>query len=207
VKTDANFLSKAERNELLKIARDGLEEHRVARRANALLLLDEGMGYGQVAKVLFLDDSTVRLWRKAFAEGGVDNLIMFDLKGGFCALTVEQVEELREWATVTLPRTTAEIGAFVKQQFGVDYGRSGLIKLLARIDFVWRKPEAVPAKSDAQAQRAFIERHEDLRNSLGPDEALSTRTPSTPPTKSNTPDSGSRATRAARYPPTPGASG
>ncbi len=172
MKTDANFLSKAERNELLKIARDGLEEHRVARRANALLLLDEGMGYGQVAKVLFLDDSTVRLWRKAFAEGGVDNLIMFDLKGGFCALTVEQVEELREWATVTLPRTTAEIGAFVKQQFGVDYGRSGLIKLLARIDFVWRKPEAVPAKSDAQAQRAFIERHEDLRNSLGPDEAI-----------------------------------
>jgi hypothetical protein len=47
-----------------------------------------------------------------------------------------------------------------------------LIKLLARIDFVWRKPEAVPAKSDAKAQRAFIERHEKLRNSLGPDETI-----------------------------------
>ena len=172
MKTDANFLSKAERSELLKIARDGLEEHRVARRANALLLLDGGMGYGQVAKVLFLDDSTVRLWRKAYAEGGVDHLIMFDLKGGFSALSAEQVEEVRAWATEALPGSTSQVGAFIKERFGVDYGRSGLIKLLARIDFVWRKPEAIPAKTDAKAQEAFIERHDNLRDHLGPDEAI-----------------------------------
>ena len=172
VKADANFLSNADRSGLFKIARDGLEEHRVARRANALLLLDKGWSYATVSEALLIDDSTLRLWRKAFAEGGVDNLIMFDLKGGFCALAAAQIEELREWATQTLPRTTAEVGAFVKENFGVDYGRSGLIKLLARIDFVWRKPEAVPAKSGAKAQRAFIERHEKLRNSLGPDETI-----------------------------------
>jgi hypothetical protein len=40
VKTEADFLSTAERSELLKIARDGLEKHRVARRANAILPLD-----------------------------------------------------------------------------------------------------------------------------------------------------------------------
>jgi len=172
VKTDANFLSKAERSELLKIARDGLEEHRIARRANALLLLDKGWSYAHVAEALLLDDSTLRLWRKAFGEGGVDNLMMFDLKGGHCALTFAQVEELRDWATRTLPRTTAEVGSFAKQRFNVDYGRSGLIKLMGRIGFVWRKPEAVLVKSDAAAQRAFIEQHEKLRNSLGPDEAM-----------------------------------
>jgi transposase len=147
VKTERKFLSEAERSELLEIARDGLEEHRVARRANALLLLDDGMGYGEIARVLFLDDSTVRSWRKAYREGGVDNLIMFDLKGGLCALTGEQVEKLRGWAALALPRTTAQVGAFVKAEFGVDYGRSGLIKLMGRISFVWRKPEAIPANS------------------------------------------------------------
>jgi len=81
VKADANFLSNAERSGLFKIARDGLEEHRVARRANALLLLDKGWSYATVSEALLIDDSTLRLWRKAFAEGGVDNLIMFDLKG------------------------------------------------------------------------------------------------------------------------------
>jgi transposase len=172
MKTNPHFLGHAERSELLEIARDGLEEHRIARRANAILLLDKGMSFGQVADVLFLDDSTVRLWRKAFAEGGVDNLMMFDLKGGHCALTAAQIEDLRDWATRTLPRTTAEVGAIVKERFGVDYGRSGLIKLMGRIGFVWRKPEAVPAKSDARARRAFIERHEKLRNSLGSDETI-----------------------------------
>ncbi len=39
----AGFLSPAERAELIELARDGLVEHRVARRANALLLLDRGM--------------------------------------------------------------------------------------------------------------------------------------------------------------------
>jgi transposase len=136
------------------------------------VLLDDGWDYGAISRALLLDDSTVRLWRKAYAEGGVDGLLLFDLKGGQSALSAEQVEELRVWATKALPGSTAEVGAFVKARFDVDYGRSGLIKLLARIDFVWRAPEAIPAKSDAQAQRAFIERHEDLRNSLGPDETI-----------------------------------
>ena len=91
MKTDANFLSKVERSELLKIARDGLEEHRVARRANAMILLDDGWDYGAISRALLLDDSTVRLWRKAYAEGGVDGLLLFDLKGGQSALSAEQV--------------------------------------------------------------------------------------------------------------------
>jgi len=172
VKTEPNFLSGCERDELLKIVRDGLEEHRVARRANAILLLDGGMGFVEVAKVLFLDDSTVRLWRSAYRKGGVDNLIMFDLKGGQCALSAEQIEELRVWATNTLPGSTGEVGAFVKARLSVDYGRSGLIKLMGRIGFVWRAPEAIPAKTDAKAQAAFIERHDNLRNHLGPDETI-----------------------------------
>jgi hypothetical protein len=35
------FLSGQERTELVGLVRDGLAEHRAARRANALLLLDE----------------------------------------------------------------------------------------------------------------------------------------------------------------------
>lgn len=172
MKTESKFLGERERQELLKIARDGLEEHRVARRANAVLLLDKGWSYGEVAEALLLDDSTIRDWRKAYGEGGLDNLVMFDLKGGFCALTADQVEELRVWATQALPGSTAEVGAFVKARFCIDYGRSGLIKLLARIGFVWRKPEAIPAKTDAKTQTAFIERHDNLRDHLGPDESI-----------------------------------
>ena len=61
---------------------------------------------------------------------------------------------------------------FILERFGIDYGRSGLIKLMNRLGFEWKKPESVPGKIDAETQRKFIAAHEDLRNSLGPDEAV-----------------------------------
>ena len=59
-----NFLTTADRLELLSCVKRQREDHGVARRANALLLLDDGMSCSQIAKVLFLDDDTVRSWHK-----------------------------------------------------------------------------------------------------------------------------------------------
>ena len=172
MKARGNFLSKTELADLEKIARDGLEEHRIARRANAIILLDRGMKFEDVAQNLLIDDSTVRAWRGAFEDGGVEAIVMFDLKGGFSPLSSLQYDELCAWATEILPTSTTEVGKFVKERFGVDYTRSGLIKLMNRIGFDWQKPEAVPGRIDADAQKKFINAHEDLRNSLMPDEAI-----------------------------------
>src|SRR5271165_6180563 len=130
------------------------------------------MRFEKVAKVLFVDDSTVRAWLKEFQEGGVEALVLFDLKGGACALSPIQLDELDAWATETLPMSTTEIGQFILERFGLDYGRSGIIKLMNRRGFDWKKPESVPGKIDTETQRKFIAAHEDLRNSLGPDEAV-----------------------------------
>ena len=172
MKARGNFLSETELADLEKIARDGLEEHRIARRANAIILLNRGMKFEDVAQNLLIDDSTVRAWRGAFEDGGVEAIVMFDLKGGFSPLSSLQYDELCAWATEILPTSTTEVGKFVKERFGVDYTRSGLIKLMNRIGFDWQKPEAVPGKIDAEAQQKFINAHEDLRNSLGPDETV-----------------------------------
>ena len=141
MKTNRNFLSAADRADLVKIVRDGLEEHRIVRRANAILLLDKGWSYAEVAEALFLDDSTIRIWLKEFQEGGVEAIVLFDLKGGTGRLSPLQIDELRAWATEVLPTSTTEIGQFILDRFGFDYGRSGLIKLMNRIGFDWKKPE------------------------------------------------------------------
>jgi len=54
VKTNRNFLSAADRVDLVAIAKDGLEENRVSRRANAVLLLDRGWSFAAVAEALFM---------------------------------------------------------------------------------------------------------------------------------------------------------
>ena len=56
------FLDSASRRDLIELARDGSAEHRLARRANALLLLDQGMSCQSIAAVLFLDGDTIRTW-------------------------------------------------------------------------------------------------------------------------------------------------
>jgi hypothetical protein len=44
------FLTAEERQDLTELARDGLAEHRLARRANALVLLDRGMSCARPAE-------------------------------------------------------------------------------------------------------------------------------------------------------------
>ena len=50
---EPQFPQPADRAILLEIARDGLEEHRIARRANAILLLDNGWSFAEVAEAPF----------------------------------------------------------------------------------------------------------------------------------------------------------
>ena len=69
-----NFLSPEDRADLIALARDGSCAHRLARRANALVLIDDGWSCARVASALFLDDDTIRRWHALFLEDGLEGL-------------------------------------------------------------------------------------------------------------------------------------
>jgi Winged helix-turn helix len=68
------FLDPELRRDLIDLGRDGSVAHRLARRANALVLLDDGMSCGDVARVLLLDDDTVRTCYRLYQEDGIEEL-------------------------------------------------------------------------------------------------------------------------------------
>ena len=68
----SNFLSLEDRRELLACVKRQREDHGVARRANALLLLDDGKSCVEIAQVLYLDDDTVRGWHKQYLSESWD---------------------------------------------------------------------------------------------------------------------------------------
>jgi transposase len=68
------FLSEEDRKALIALARDGSSPGRVTRRANALVLLDDGMSCQQVARVLLFDDDTIRCWYELFEQSGLRRL-------------------------------------------------------------------------------------------------------------------------------------
>src|SRR3954469_1257844 len=151
------FLTAEERRDLTELARDGLAEHRLARRANALVLLYRGMSCEEVGRVLLIDDDTIRTWHRLFEEDGVDGLAGFNYGGRACHLTLEQQATLKTWVGDTLP--TRMVGAWIEHEFEVVYeSRSGLIALLHRLGLEHRKPQAVSRKLDPAKQKAFITR-------------------------------------------------
>src|SRR5947209_1744106 len=166
------FLDPAIRADLITLVRDGKAETRLTRRANALLLLDDGMSCAAIAKVLYLDDDTIRYWHELYGEKGLSWLADFGYKGRACELTAAQQDALKDWVAQTLPRTTTTVGEWIEKSYGVSYTRSALIKLLARMDVEYRKPEVIPRKLDPARQQAFIEAYDNLLNNLGDDEAV-----------------------------------
>jgi hypothetical protein len=89
------FLSAAERGALIAVARDGLVEHRVARRANAIVLLNDGWNCEEVGSALLLDDDTVREWFEVYQRQGMAGLRNFGHEGSSCQLTDEQQTALK----------------------------------------------------------------------------------------------------------------
>ena len=147
----AGFLDPESRRDLIELTRNGSVAHRLARRANALLLLDDGMSCEAIAKVLFLDDDTIRTWHRLYEEDGIEGLASFGYEGSACRLSDAHQDKLKIWVTETLPRTTGAVGAWIEKECGIVYeSRSGLIALLHRLGMEHRKPKAVSRMLDPE---------------------------------------------------------
>jgi len=168
----AGYLDSSRRQELTALVRDGKAESRVTRRANALLLLDDGLSCEAIAKVLYMDDDTIRYWHKLYQDKGLKWLAEFGYKGRVCELTAEQQDSLSRWVAETLPGTTSVVGEWLEKTFGISYTQSAIIKILNRLGMEYRKPKALPRKLDPAKQAAFIKAYEELLNSLADDEAV-----------------------------------
>ena len=157
----------------LGLARDGSAASRVTRRANAIVLLDDGWSCQAVAAALLLDDDTVRNWRKLFEQRGIEGLTSFDMGGSASFLSAAQEEALKIFVSTTLPRSTRHVGAWIEKKYGLVYeSRSGSIALSHRLGLEYHKPNVIPRELDEKKQGAFIASYENLMNSLGSDEAV-----------------------------------
>ena len=154
------------------VMRHPSEMHGVARRANAILLLDDGWNCAKVAEALYLDDDTVRTWFKRYQAGGLDEMKVFDWKGRSGDLSRERMAALSARLGERLMRDSGEVAARIAARWGVVYGHSGCVALLHRLLFEYKRPESLPARSDEARQAAFISRYDQLLNGLAADEVV-----------------------------------
>jgi len=166
------FLTPRQRSELRDILCHQREEYGVARRANAILLLDDGESCEEIAKFLYLDDDTIRSWYKQYVSAGLDALFSFGWKGGKGFLSREQEGELSDYLAKNLQRDTNEVRDYIRRTYDQHFSRPGAIKLMHRLGFEYKRPKCLPAEADEDEQRAFIEAYEKLQHYKADDEVI-----------------------------------
>lgn len=129
----------------------------VHRRMNALLLLDDGWTAERVAEALFIDAETVRAHRRLYAAGGRSGVEQLAYVGHAPVLSEVQVAELSAELAGRVYLTAKAVCGFVAVRFGLAYTPHAMARLLGRLGYVWKRPKVVPAKADAEAQRAFLD--------------------------------------------------
>jgi transposase len=116
------FLTPDQRAELLHELK--VERHaKYSDRIKTILLLDQGITYQSIALHLFLDEGTIRNYRKRYVDGGILGLVTDTYSGKRSHLTDKEKEQLSNYLQSKICMDTKEVAA---------YNRSGKVKILAR---------------------------------------------------------------------------
>lgn len=149
------FLTQEQRSELLHELK--VERHaKYSDRIKTILLLDDGEKYADIAKFLFLDEGTIRNYRKRYVEGGIMGLILDEYSGRRGHLNEKELKILSAHLQARLHLTAKEIIDFIEKKFDVTYSLSGATDLLHRLGFTYKKTKAVPGKANKTDQELFI---------------------------------------------------
>jgi transposase len=109
-----------------------------------------------IAEYLFLSRNTVANYLKRYQAGGLEDLVYDDYQGSECRLSEVQQRKLTQHLEETLYQTVSSIREHIQATYRVTYSLSGLRHLLRRLDFVYKKPKAIPGKADKAEQEKFL---------------------------------------------------
>jgi transposase len=170
--TPSRFLTPKERLELHAILKRSRGEALASRRANMLLLLDDGWEITAIAKVLYLDIFTVNSVFKRYKDEGVPSLYAADITGRPTKLNSEQLEVLSNHLETACLSTSHEVRAAIFTFFGINYSKAGVLALLKKLDFCHEATVLVVPVVAENVQQAAIDAYKSLKAALPADEVI-----------------------------------
>lgn len=165
------FLTGQEREELKKM-HNSLRNMHLTDRIKCVLMKDLGYTYEEISNCLLLHISSCVGYVKLYRDRGLKGLLELKYEGYNGKLTEEQIEKLKEYLRKNLIGSAKEAVGWIENEFGVKYTPEGLVHLLHRIGFVYKKTKQVPAKASAEAQKDFIEKYNKLKEEMGPEDKI-----------------------------------
>ena len=147
----------------LRKAHGTIKDKKLADRIKAILSLNEGFKYSLIAKILLLDEITLRRYLMKFKQKGLSGLLKMKYLGGQTKLTILQESELKKYLTLNTKRTVKEVVSHIEAKYKTSFSVIGVTKLLHRLGFSYKKPKVVPGKADFAKQRLFVGEYNKLK--------------------------------------------
>lgn len=166
-----NFLSK-EDVIILQEAHHAAHEKRKADRIKTVLLLNQGYSYSVIAKILLLNDSTVRKYFKEYQSLGLDGFVEDNYSGSESFLAVSEQQELITHLKQQTYKTVKDVVCYVLTAYGKKYSIEGMTHLLHKLGFVYKKTKIIPGKLDPQEQEQFKKDYHALKENLKPEDNI-----------------------------------
>ena len=141
-------------------------------KIKAILMLNQGYSYQQVADLLLLDMTTIWRWHQLFTGTGIKGLLKDNYIGGTCKLTEEQLKSFVQHLENNVYLTAKEVCAFVEKTYGIVYTPKGMTSLLHSLNFTYKKPKHIPGKADSKAQQEFLNHYDHLKNTMSPEDKI-----------------------------------
>jgi transposase len=142
---------------------------RIRDRIKAVLLNDKGWTYKQISQALLIHETTV--WGYLY-----DYLREEKLKpnsgGSRSKLDEQQTEELIAHLEKNTYPSTKEIIEYVTLMYGIIYTQQGMYDWLSTHQFSYKKPKGTPQKFNPERQAEFIEKYNELKARLSPEELI-----------------------------------
>lgn len=127
-------------------------------KITVVLMLDGGFAPEDIAFAFGIDDSTVyRYEQKYRSSHSLDEYLQDNYSGSEATLTAEQLLELEAELRSRLYISAKEVCAFIDERFRVSYTPTGLVPLLKRLGFVYKKTRQVSPKANSELQEAFLD--------------------------------------------------
>ena len=147
----------------LKAFHKKVKDRKIADKVKCVVALAQGFSFEDIANILLIDERTARRYFDTYKKEGLEKLCTLKYYQKKMFLSQEQIKLLKEELRNNCYSYAKEIKRYIEKTFKIKYTVAGLVILLHRIGFVYKKTKVVPARCDIKLQRDFLKKYQKLR--------------------------------------------
>jgi len=158
---------------LLKELQGNTSDRTTYQKLTPLLLLHKQYPTRQIADTLGIDASRVNRHYHHYQQSqDFDHYLQTHYKPYQGKLTEEHLEQVKAYVNEQLCNSSLMVKTYIEQAYAISYTQQGLIALLHRLGFCYKKTKLIASKADLARQERFVKEFGRLEKNLPADQLI-----------------------------------